>query len=147
LRFVTGDVHLRDADAQARMLVAVTAQSLVRPGIGSVVELLHHQVRWSGEVRCRVVHGCVRLGVDDLIGSDGDPPTSRGMTSRYWSTIRIDGRPPAGCSSRHGGTTAWRFVPLGCWSGPRSCTTGIRPAARGRLDVERDTAGSRTGGR
>ncbi len=99
-RALGSPVHLRDAAEQARMLVVATAQSLMRPGIGSVVELLHHQVRWSGEVRCRVVHGCVRLGVDDLIGSDGDPPTSRGMTSRYWSTIWIDGRPPAGCSSR-----------------------------------------------
>ena len=66
-------VRLRDRDEQARLMVLAAGRSLVRPTVRSVLELGDHQIRWSGVLDPRVVHGRVQLGIADLVGPGLDP--------------------------------------------------------------------------
>jgi len=72
-RALGSPVRVRDRDEQARLMVMAAGRSLARPGITSVLEIGDHQIRWSGVLDARVVHGRVQLGVADLSEAGVDP--------------------------------------------------------------------------
>lgn len=77
-RALGSPVRLRCRDEQARLMVMAAGRALARPTITSVLEIADHQLRWSGVLDTRVVHGRVQLGVADLTGPGLDPFTSTG---------------------------------------------------------------------